>query len=383
MRTRVIVLGSTGSIGRSCLEVLGGLSSDYEVVGLAAQSSWDALAEQARRWKPAAVAIADADCAEALRPAVNGGARVLSGSGALEELVGSVECDCVVAAVVGVAGLPAILKAVELGRRVALANKEPLVVAGQLLMPLAKRSGAQIVPVDSEHSGVFQALRAGRADEVERIILTASGGPFRTWSAQRMAAATVEDALNHPTWDMGPKVTIDSATLMNKALEIIEAHWLFGLGPDCIDVLIHPESVVHAMVEYRDGSVIAQMGEPDMRTPIQYALTHPQRRPCPGKRLDFVALGKLTFEQPDRARFPSIDLAYQVVRQGGVAGAVLNAANEAAVELFRSGEIRFCEVVGFTRRALERHSPQADPCLEELLAADRWARDEVAKCTMC
>jgi 1-deoxy-D-xylulose-5-phosphate reductoisomerase len=226
-------------------------------------------------------------------------------------------------------------------------------------------------------------MHAGKRAEVRRVYLTASGGPFRTWSAEQMAEATVEDALNHPTWDMGPKISIDSATMMNKALEIVEAHWLFGLEPEQIVVLAHPESVVHAMVEFADGSVIGQMGEPDMRTPIQYALTYPARLACPSARLDFGSLRSLTFEPPDQQRFPSLRLAYEVVRQGGLSGAVLNAANEAAVELFRSGAIRFPEIVELTEQALARHEPNPSPTLEDLLTADRWAREEVARCTTC
>ncbi|HUU84956.1 MAG TPA: 1-deoxy-D-xylulose-5-phosphate reductoisomerase [Phycisphaerae bacterium] len=383
MKNRVIILGSTGSIGQAGLEVLGGLSSSCRVVGLAAQSRWEALAEQARYCRAGAVAIADAGCADDLQAATGPEVRVLSGPDALLELVDSVECDCVLAAVVGAAGLPAVLRAVELGRRVAVANKEVLVVAGSLIMPLARRSGAEILPVDSEHSAVFQALHAGDRGEVKRVCLTASGGPFRRWSAERIAEATLEEALSHPTWEMGPKITIDSATMMNKALEVIEARWLFGLEPDQIDVVVHPESIVHAWVEFADGSVVAQMGMPDMRTPIQYALTYPKRLPCPSKRLDLTALGRLHFERPDPDRFPALELGYEAARAGGVAGAVLNAANESAVELFRAGEIRFPEIVELSGQALAAHRPMADPGLNDLLAADRWARDEVARCTTC
>ena len=383
MKKRVVILGSTGSIGQSSLQVLAGLSPDFEVVGLAARSNWQTLAEQAGYWHPEAVAIADSRCGEDLRSAVGDGLPVLDGPDALVELIEEVDCDCVVAAVVGGAALPAVLRAVELGRRVALASKEALVMAGSLIMPLSEQSGARIIPVDSEHSAVFQAMQAGRWAEVRRIYLTSSGGPFRTWSAERMAEATLKDALNHPTWNMGPKITIDSATLMNKALEIIEAHWLFGLKPEQIEVLTHPESVVHALVEFADGSVVAQMGEPDMRTPIQYALTYPERASCPAPALDLGKLRRLTFEPPDPQRFPSIRLAYKVVRQGGLAGAVFNAANESAVELFRAGEIRFPEIVELTEQALARHEPNPSPTLADLLAADHWARHEVARCTTC
>ena len=382
-RNRVLILGSTGSIGQAGLEVLAGLASDCRVVGLAAQSSWNVLAEQARYWKAEAVAITQ-DChADDLRAAVDEDTQVLTGPGALVELVERVECDCVLAAVVGTAGVPAILRAVELGRRIALANKEALVAAGSLIVPLARRHGAEIIPVDSEHSAIFQAIQAGNPNEVRRVYLTASGGPLRTWSAEQMAEATLDDALNHPTWNMGPKITIDSATMMNKALEIIEARWLFDLDPDQVKVLVHPESIVHALVEFTDGSVIAQMGMPDMRTPIQYALTHPKRMACPAPALDLCRLGRLNFERPDPQLFPALRLGYQVARQGGLAGAVFNAANESAVELFRAGEIRFTEIAALAEQVLARHEPKREPTLEEILAADRWARAEVTRCTTC
>ncbi|UCG15856.1 MAG: 1-deoxy-D-xylulose-5-phosphate reductoisomerase [Phycisphaerales bacterium] len=383
MKKRVLLLGCTGSIGQNTLEVLAGLGHRCEVVGLAAGSRWQRLAQQARYWNPQAVAISDVQAADPLRSAVGGGVRVLAGPDAPVELVDSVACDCVVSAVVGAAGLPATLRAVELGRQVALANKETLVIAGGLIAPLARRTGASLIPIDSEHSAVFQALQAGKRAEVKRIYLTASGGPFRTWAAERIAAATLEDALNHPTWDMGPKVTIDSATMMNKALEIIEARWLFDLPPERIDVLVHPESVVHSLVEFCDGSMIAQLGSPDMRTPIQYALTYPDRLPCPSEPLDLSAHRRLHFEPPDPEKFPALRLGHETARRGGTAGAVLNAANESAVELFRAGEIRFPEIVQVTEQALGRHSFLADPSLQDLLAADRWARNEVVGCTTC
>lgn len=383
MNKRVIILGSTGSIGQSTLAVLAELGSGFQVVGLAAQSSCQVLGEQAQYWRPQAVAIAERARAGELRASVPAGTRVLNGPEAMVELVDSVEADCVVAAVVGAVALPAVLRAVERGRRVALANKESLVMGGCLIMPLAKQTGAEIIPVDSEHSAIFQTMHAGRPGEVRRVYLTASGGPFRTWPLERLADATLQDALNHPTWDMGPKISIDSATMMNKALEIIEAHWLFGLGPEQIEVLAHPESVVHALVEFVDGSVMAQLGEPDMRTPIQYALTYPERVECPAPSLDFASLRRLTFEPPDLHRFPCIPLAYEVIKQGGLAGAVVNAANESAVDLFRAGEIRFPEIVELAERALLRHEPNPGPTLEDLLAADRWAREEVTRCTTC
>lgn len=381
MKKRAIVLGSAGSIGRSSLDVLAALADEWDVVGLSTGSRWEVIAEQARRHHPHAVAITSAEAGHRLRSSLNGCISVISGEHAAVQLLNDVECDCVVAGITGAASLPATIRAVELGRRVALANKEALVVAGSILMPLVQRCGADVVPVDSEHSAIFQAMQAGCREEVRRIILTASGGPFRDWSRQRMAGVTLQDALSHPTWNMGPKITIDCATMMNKALEIVEAHWLFGMDPDRIDVVIHPESIIHSLVEFNDGSMMAQMGTPDMRTPIQYALTYPHRRACPAPRLDLCALGGLTLLPPDLERFPALRLGHEVSRRGGTAGAVLNAANEAAVELFRAGEIGYADIVRLVEETLQRHESVSQPTLEQLLRADRWARNEVTRCT--
>jgi 1-deoxy-D-xylulose-5-phosphate reductoisomerase len=380
---RVLILGSTGSIGQNSLEVLAGLRDQFEVVGLAADKNSDVLSQQIRTWQPAHAAMTDPESATALRAKIDTKTQVLTGPQALVDLVDTVEFDCVVVAVVGAAGLPATIRAVELGKRVAIANKESLVVAGPLLTELAAKTGAELIPIDSEHSAVFQALHAGNPEDVARIILTGSGGPFRTWAPERVAAATLEDALNHPIWDMGPKITIDSATMMNKALEIVEARWLFGLNPDQIDVIIHPESIIHSMVEFRDGSVVAQLGTPDMRTPIQYALTYPERRVCPSPRLDFAAIGEMSFEEPDSELFPALRLGHEVARRGGTAGAVFSAANESAVQLFRDGEIGFADITRAVERVLSRHEWNANPTLDVLRSADAWARDEVHKCTAC
>ena len=378
---RIIILGSTGSIGCSALDVAAALGDEIQVVGLAARQGWRKLAEQARQFGVGTVAIADEVHADDLRRACPAGTRILPGPEGLVELVQSCEADFVLAAIVGAAGLPATLAAVERGLDVGLANKESLVVAGSILMPLAHERGSRLIPVDSEHSAVFQALMSGRADEVRRIYLTASGGPFRTWSRERIEHATIEEALAHPTWSMGPKITIDSATMMNKALEIIEAHYLFDVPVDQLDVLVHPESIVHSMVEFCDGSLIAQLGTPDMKTPIQYAITFPQRVPGIAEPLTWDAARRLSFEPPDYERFPALRLGHEAAERGGSCGAVLNAANEAAVERFRAGEIPFGRIAELAEQTLRRHRTMEAPTLADLLEADAWARHEVNECT--
>ena len=363
--------------------MLEGLDDRWDVVGLAAGSQASALCAQAHKFHPEGVALVDEGPSSRNSDWTDKSIRTFRGAHALVELVDHVPCDCVVSAVVGLGGLAATIRAVELGRRVALANKEAMVIAGALLIPLAAQTGAQLIPVDSEHSGVFQTLHAGQRADLRRVYLTASGGPFRTWSSERMAGATLEDALRHPTWNMGPKISIDSATMMNKALEIIEARWLFDLRPQQIGVIVHPESIVHSLVEFRDGSVVAQLGAPDMRTPIQYALTYPDRMACPSDRLDLTAMSRLTFESPDEERFLALGLGHEVAQRGGTCGAVLNAANEAAVALFRRGAIRFGDIVPLVKQTLSEHQCLATPTLDELLAADRWARQEVTRCTTC
>jgi 1-deoxy-D-xylulose-5-phosphate reductoisomerase len=377
---RIIILGSTGSIGRSALEVAAVLHEDVSVVGLAAGRQWRKLAQQAAQFKVEAVAIADESCYDDLRAACPRGVRVLAGADGLVELVRVCNADFVLAAIVGAAGLSATLAAVERGLQVGLANKESLVIAGALLMPLARQRGGTLIPVDSEHSAIFQALQAGQPEDVRRIHLTASGGPFRQWTAEQMERATLADALNHPTWSMGPKITIDSATMMNKALEIIEARWLFGLSADQIDVLIHPESIVHSMVEFQDGSIIAQLGAPDMKTPIQYALTYPRRVSGTAEPLDWSQARCLHFEPPNFERFPALRLGYEAAHLGGSAGAVLNAANEAAVEHFQAGAIRFGRITTLTAEVFRRHRPLMQPTLADLVACDGWARQEVDRC---
>jgi 1-deoxy-D-xylulose-5-phosphate reductoisomerase len=305
------------------------------------------------------------------------GCRLLTGPDGIAAMAADPDADIVVTAIVGAAGLAGTWAALEAGKTVAVANKETLVMAGPLVMDLAKKRGATVLPVDSEHSAVFQALRSGTAAEVERIVLTASGGPFRGKSRAELESVTVEEALQHPTWRMGPKITVDSATLMNKALEIIEARWLFGLDADKIEVILHPESVIHSFVEFVDGSVLAQLSPPDMRLPIQYALTYPERVPGPTRRLAWRELSAFHFAQPDRETFPAVQLGYEVARRGGTCGAVLNAANEEAVRRFLAGELGFLQIPRVCRDVLDNHHFSARPTLAELAAVDRWARQEV------
>jgi 1-deoxy-D-xylulose-5-phosphate reductoisomerase len=385
-RRRVAILGATGSIGTNAIDVCRNLASEFEIHSLTAVTSWKKLAEQALEVRPRFVALNDKSTKEqpsenlaALHDALLGtGIEVVTGPHAMEQIAAREEVDAVVAAVVGAAGLAPVIAAAKAGKTIALANKEALVVAGSIVMPVAHEHRATIVPVDSEHSAIFQSLRAGEEKEIRKIILTASGGPFRTWAKSKIENATVAEALAHPNWKMGPKITIDSATMMNKALEIIEAHWLFNLPADRIEVLIHPQSIVHSMIEFVDGSVIAQLGTPDMRTPIQYALTHPKRLEGCSTRLDWSKIREMTFEQPDE-RFPALQLGYEVIRLGGTSGAVVNAANEIANEMFRAGNIRFGEIVQRVEAVLSRHKAAgfiAQPTLDDLLAADAWARKE-------
>ncbi len=379
---RVVVLGSTGSIGTSTLDVAAALPDRMAIVGLMANSKWRELAEQCRRFKPAVAVLTDRaafDCAD--RTLFPPETELKFGNDAACALAQVKEVDVVVSAVVGAAGLHGTWAAVEAGKTVALANKETLVVAGGLITELAARRNALLLPVDSEHSAIYQCIAGHPLKDVERIVLTASGGPFRGRTATELEAVTPEAALKHPTWVMGPKITIDSATLMNKALEVIEAHWLFGLTADQIDVLVHPESMIHSFVEFVDGSVLAQLSPPDMRLPIQYALTYPHRVPGPTKRLNWATLSQFRFEAVDRQTFPAIDLGAEVIRRGGSCGAVVNAANEAAVARFLNREIGFLEIARCVRAVLHAHHYDPSPTLEGLLALDGWARQEVARWT--
>ncbi|MBS0262055.1 MAG: 1-deoxy-D-xylulose-5-phosphate reductoisomerase, partial [Planctomycetes bacterium] len=353
---RIAVLGSTGSIGVSSLDVIGSLPDRLHLTGVAARSSWELLGQQTERFQPRWAVLSDASLKSVVpRSAFSPKTELLFGPDAVARLASDPEIDAIVTGIVGAAGLAGTWAALEAGKRVCIANKETLVVAGPLVMDLARRRQAEVIPVDSEHSAVFQALQSGRRQEVKRIVLTASGGPFRRKSAAELEQVTPAMALAHPTWNMGKKITIDSATMMNKALEIIEAKWLFGLDVDQIDVVVHPQSIVHSFVEYVDGSVLGQLSPPDMKLPIQYALTWPDRMPglCP--RLDWKQAFQLEFEPPDYERFPALQLGFEVARRGGTCGAVLNAANEAAVERFLNNDLKFTDIARACRAVLEAH----------------------------
>jgi 1-deoxy-D-xylulose-5-phosphate reductoisomerase len=377
----VVVLGSTGSIGVNCLEVAAALPDRLEILGLCAHSSWEKLFEQARAVRPRWVAICDPESAARVdRTRLPKETRLLVGGDGLAQMVSDPDVDIVVSAVVGAAGLTGTVRALEAGKTVALANKETLVLGGPHVMKLAEQRGATLLPVDSEHSAIFQALHAGKSAEVERLVLTASGGPFRGKKRPQLENVTPADALKHPTWNMGAKITVDSATLMNKSLELIEARWLFGIPGERIRVIVHPQSVIHSFVEFRDGSVMAQLSPPDMRLPIQYALTWPERLAGgPARRLNWDELSCWQFEQPDQETFSALQLGYEAARRGGTCGAVLNAANEAAVNRFLNGTLKFLDIPLVCREALNRHDFSDSPSLEELLAVDRWARQEVAR----
>ncbi|MEX2138168.1 MAG: 1-deoxy-D-xylulose-5-phosphate reductoisomerase [Pirellulales bacterium] len=421
--THVAVLGSTGSIGVNALAVIEASAGRLRAVALSAHSKTELALAQAIRHEPRWLVITDEEAAARQDwSSLPENTELLIGHAALEELVGSngatairrresaptigvrrqesgtvdsgkavladvvrsavlddVSIDIVLAAIVGSAGLRSTWAALQAGRRVALANKETLVMAGPLVMDLAAANGVVILPVDSEHSAVFQCLQAGRRDELRRIILTASGGPFRRHSLKELDRVTVDEALRHPNWSMGPKITVDSATMMNKALEMIEARWLFNLRPDQIDVVVHPQSIVHSMVEFNDGSVIAQLSPPDMKLPIQYALCYPERFAGAAPRLNLAEPMGLEFEPPDEKRFPAVRLGREAAEAGGTAGAVLNAANEAAVGCFLAGKLAFSQIVPACRHTLERHTFENYPNLERLMALDRWAREEVVR----
>jgi 1-deoxy-D-xylulose-5-phosphate reductoisomerase len=378
---RITLLGATGSIGLRTLDLVSSFPEEFSVVGLAARgSNVERLADMCQKYQPRAVALLEADSRDRLarllsppRP------ELLAGADGLEALARDVDADIVVSALVGGAGLLPTMAAILAGRTLALANKETLVMAGALMTAAARARGVKLLPVDSEHSAVFQCLHGHSRADVHRILLTASGGPFRETPKARLTTVTVEDALQHPTWKMGAKITIDSATLMNKGLEIIEARWLFDLAPDQVHVVVHPQSIIHSMVEYIDGSVIAQLGVADMGVPILYALTYPERRPTPAARLDLVRVGQLTFHEPDQDKFPCLRLARAALEAGGAAPVVLNAANEVAVAAFLDRRVRFTEIAELIEQALEQAPAGPLASIEACVAIDAETRRAVQR----
>ena len=378
MRRKIAILGATGSVGTSTLDLVERNPERFEVVAVTAATNSEALADIARRTGAALAVVSDEarlpDLAERL---AGSGCRASAGTDALIEAAAG-DAELVIAAIVGCAGLRPVMAAVEAGRTVALANKEALVTAGALMTEAATRSGATLLPVDSEHNAIFQCLACGRKEDVAKIVLTASGGPFRTASAAAMREATPAEAVAHPNWSMGAKISVDSATMMNKGLELIEAHYLFGLPADRIDILIHPQSVVHSLVEFVDGSVLAQLGSPDMRIPIAYALAWPERIATPAQRLDLATVARLEFEAPDFSRFPALGLAREALLAGGSAPIVLNAANEAAVARFLASEIGFTDIARIVGQSLAEHDFAAPRSIVEVLEIDRLTRQRVA-----
>ncbi|MFC0214374.1 1-deoxy-D-xylulose-5-phosphate reductoisomerase [Paenibacillus chartarius] len=379
MTKRIAILGSTGSIGTQTLDVISHYPERFQVTALAGGYNVELLAEQVRQFRPKLVSVATRELAEQLKATLPYSPRIVYGAEGLVESAAASDADSVVTAVVGSQGLQPTLAALEAGKHIALANKETLVSAGHLVMSLAKERGLSILPVDSEHSAIFQCLNGEPRERIRRITLTASGGSFRDKTRAELDGVTVEQALKHPNWSMGAKITIDSATMANKGLEVMEAHWLYELPYDRIDVLIHPESIIHSFVEFEDSSIIAQMGLPDMRVPIQYALTYPDRLPTPVGSLNLAELGKLHFREMDQERYRMMRYAYEAGRIGGTAPTVFNAANEAAVARFLRGEISFLQIEELVERALERHAAIFNPGLEAILEADAWARGEASQ----
>jgi 1-deoxy-D-xylulose-5-phosphate reductoisomerase len=375
---RIAILGSTGSIGRSTLDVVSRNRNEFRVVALAAGKNLDLLEEQVKAFNPEIVAVADKSAADSLRKRTNG-LKIFSGTDGVQQVASYENSDFVISAIVGSAGLLPTLTAVKAGKTIGLANKEALVMAGEIVIREARKYGAKIIPVDSEHSAVFQCIHGHDKPEIRRIILTASGGPFVNRSREELKDVKKDDALRHPNWNMGRKITIDSATLMNKGLEVIEACRLFDMPAEKIDVLIHPQSIVHSMVEFMDRSCLAQMSMPDMRGPISYALSYPDRikDPIPGLELDKI--GTLTFRKPDNDNFPCLSYAYDALRAGGTMTSVLNASNEIAVEAFLSNRIGFNDIPLVIKKTMEKHSVQQVSSVDDVLEADRWARETAKK----
>jgi 1-deoxy-D-xylulose-5-phosphate reductoisomerase len=372
---RIVILGSTGSIGSSTLDVVSRFPDRFQIVGLAAGSNDQILEDQIRTFQPKVVALSCPDAAKRLRARVgNVQVEVLDGEPGLCEVARFPQCDLVISAIVGGAGLKPTLSAIQAGRQVALANKEPMVMAGQLMQQEAHKHGVTIFPIDSEHSAIFQSMEGHRKVDIRRVVLTASGGPFWDWPATDFEDITPEQALKHPNWKMGAKITTDSATLMNKGLEVIEARWLFDLPASQIDVVIHRESIIHSLVEYCDGSVISQLGHPDMRTPISYAMNYPERVPLHPPLLDLGKIGKLTFFPPDTEKFPCLQLAYDALAGGAGLPATLNAANEVAVHAFLNNQIAFLDIPKVIKETMAAYCPTPLSTIEEVLDVDQWAR---------
>jgi len=373
---RVILLGSSGSIGESTCKVARALPEKMKIVGLAVAKSTDRLLEQAQEFGVKALAVSDSQAAENVKNRLPSGAKFYSGPDGLTRMVEETQADMVLVAIVGTAGLAPALAALKSGKDLAVASKEILVLAGSEVMSEAKKRKRQVLPVDSEHNAIFQCLQGANDKEVRKVILTASGGPFRKSSAEEMEKVTVAQALKHPTWSMGKKITIDSATMFNKGLEMIEAHWLFGLPMSQVDVVVHPQSIVHSMVEFIDGSVLAQLSVTDMCFPIQYAVTYPERMPSGLPPLDLAKLGNLSFESPDEKRFPALRLARDAGEAGGTLPGVFNAANEVAVEAFLQERISFSRIWGIVEEVMQEHRTEKNPSLNAIVAADEWARSE-------
>ena len=372
---RIVILGSTGSIGASTLDVVSRFPDRFQIVGLAAGSNDQILEDQIRTFRPKVVALSCPDAAKRLRARVgNAQVEVLDGEPGLCEVARFPQCDLVISAIVGGAGLKPTLSAIQAGRQVALANKEPMVMAGQLMQQEAHKHGVTIFPIDSEHSAIFQSMEGHRKVDIRRVVLTASGGPFWDWPATDFQHVTPAQALKHPNWKMGAKITTDSATLMNKGLEVIEARWLFDLPASQIDVVIHRESIIHSLVEYCDGSVISQLGHPDMRTPISYAMNYPERVPLHPPLLDLGKIGKLTFFPPDTEKFPCLQLAYESLAGGAGLPATLNAANEIAVHAFLNNQIAFLDIPKIIQETMTAYCPTPLSTIEDVLDVDQWAR---------
>jgi 1-deoxy-D-xylulose-5-phosphate reductoisomerase len=377
---KIVLLGSTGSIGTQTLDIVARHPDRFQVVGLAAGRNVGMIEDQIRKFRPKRVSVSGSDEAKALRQKFSGdGVEVLVGEEGNCDIARDSDADFVVSAIVGAAGLKPTMQALESGKTVALANKESLVIAGELMTRKAKEKNVPLIPIDSEHSAIFQALAGNRRQDIRRLILTASGGPFFQRPKESLARVTVDEALKHPNWSMGPKITVDSATLMNKGLEVIEATWFFDMPPSKVDVHVHPQSIVHSFVEYIDGSVIAQLGVPDMRCAISYAMAYPERVESGVASLDLLKVGTLNFFPPDLEKFPCLRIAYAAAKAGRTMPAVLNAANEVAVERFLNREIGFLDIPMLVERTLEKHRPRPLDTLEDVLEADRWAREECAR----